>query len=55
MAAIVLIVDVLILTGSWAPQGWAVRHVVTHPELDPQLLAHWLADSVHSKYGMVLQ
>ena len=54
VAAIVLMVEVLTLLGSWAPHGCEVRHADTQAELaDPQLSAHWVLDSVHSKYGMV--
>jgi len=35
--------------GFWAPQGCAVRQVLEHALFaSPQLVTHWLANSVHS-------
>ena len=54
VAAMVLIEDVFTRFGFWAPHGWESRHETTQAEFDePQLLAHWVLNSVHSKYGMV--
>ena len=54
VAAIVLMVEVLTRVGFCAPHGCEVRQDVTHASLLlPQLSAHWLLLSVHSKYGMV--